>query len=227
MVRSKLEDNIRSEIRHYLNIPYWIDQWKGDILIKQGPFSGKGHWKEIQYATQCAADFEAVNFKKLSHKDIYRLRHRHHIGIDCSGLVYHLLNRLDQLYGHPGILYKVFGPQKSIGVRHVSADYLTNPINAIPITNYQNIRLGDLIRIDSGRHVIFIINYTKNIITYVHSSHKTTISGVHLGKITITNPQLPLTFQQWSDTTKDKNAYNTFFDSQKGDGIFRPSFLST
>lgn len=227
MVRSKLERSILYEIKHYLHIPYWINQWKAEILLKHGPFGGKGSWKEIDYATRCAAELEQIDLSKLKSRDIYQLRRRHHIGIDCSGLAYHLLDHLDQLKGNTGILFKVYGPQKTTGVRSISADYLTSQTNSSPITNYQKIQTGDLIRFNSGHHVIFIIGIKKNIISYIHSSNTTLVRGVHTGKIYISQPELPLSHQKWTDKAKDKTPYSQLFNSQKGDGIFRLNCFST
>ncbi len=231
MVRTQLIQELKKEISHYLGIPYWCNVWNNLILQKEGPYGGKGTYQEIEQATKNAAEKEGIaNYSDLTNSQIYNLRKRNHIGIDCSGLCYHLLNKLDCLTGGTGILYKVTGVDKPfgvLGVRTVSANELTHPQNATKLTNYQGIKPGDLIRLDNGKHVIFIIEKIRGTINYVHSSDRTKSRGVHLGTISIINPKMTLDHQKWSDTTINGQPYTTLFKPTQGDGIFRPKFLTS
>jgi len=186
MVRAKLIENLRQEINHYIGIPYFSNTQK---LARDNLFVGKGHWQEIRTVS---SDY---NFLK-----------KNHIGIDCSGLVCHLLN---------------FYFNSNLDVRKTSASMLTSPPISEKVNSTTTIQTGDLIRLDSGRHIIFIIEKIGNIINYVHSSDRTKIRGVHLGTITITKPEQTLEHQSWSDQTLANLPYSSLFNPSNGDGIFR------
>jgi hypothetical protein len=224
MARSQLEKTLFQEIKNYLGIPYAKNHWLNNRLVRAAIFGGKGNWQEIRYATLCAAKRDQLTLKLLSPQDIFNFQKKNHIGIDCSGLAYHLLDFLDRLKGGQGILYKVIGGKPwpgQYGVRSVSADDLTKSPNSSPITNYSELQPGDLIRHHRGQHVLLIIGYRKNQISYVHSSQTTTTTGVHTGQITIHSQNQPLSFQPWSDTTPSGKAYQYLHYPQQGDGIFR------
>lgn len=220
----KLEKLLSQEINHYLGIPYAKNHWKNGILIKEAAFGGKGTWREIDYATLCAGEKYQVNTNSLSPKKLHNFQKKHHIGIDCSGLVYHLLNFIDISLGNSGILYKVTSPNKDrgqYGVRSLSADSLTKPHNSYPVSDYSHVQIGDIIRHHRGTHILLIINKKANRLHYVHSSLGTLISGVHTGYIEITNPKKPLSQQSWSDITKENQKYHQLFKPKTGDGIYR------
>jgi hypothetical protein len=192
MARSKLE----TYIRHYLGIPYHINIPPQDS--ENNALVGKGTWQEIYFEAKKLNP----NFEKLPPVQKYNILKKHHLGIDCSGLAYHLLNRLYQSSHHQSIepyLIGVSGKHGHTGVRKLSADYLTNSTNSTRIKAYDDIRPGDLIRINHGHHVIFVIKKTNHTIHYVHSSNRTKIRGVHLGTITITYPPKSLIHQSWSE----------------------------
>jgi hypothetical protein len=227
MVRTKLIE-IEKEIEKYLGIPYAKNIWKNLNLQKEAVFGGKGTWQEIEYATKCAAEKKNLNIDKLNSKQIYNLQKRNRIGIDCSGLVYHLLEKLDQLNNGRGILFKITGVDKPfgvIGVRTVSASELTHLKNSTKITDISKIQLGDLIRLDSGKHVAMIVKTEKQNIYYIHSSNRTKKRGVHYGIIEIINPKKNLDQQLWQETTIDGQNYKVLFNPKKGDGIFRPKIF--
>lgn len=221
MVGSKLVKQIRKEVTNYIGIPYWVNILKDGIIKKDGVLGGKGNWQEISEATKKTAQEINMDISSLSPKDIYNFQKKHHIGIDCSGLVYHLLDTFDKYSGNEGILNKVIGTDNKYGVRRVSVKMLTSPINSIQIDHYDQIKTADLIRIDEGKHLLFIIEKNKNIISYVHSSDRTQIRGVHYGQIEIIEPQKPLNFQKWSEFTLDNKSYDQLIYPEKGDGIYR------
>ncbi len=223
MVRSKLNTKLSNEAERYLGLPYWQNRLIDGKITKEGFMGGKGNWHQINQATK-----ELLS--KLPHKppssEIYNLQKKNHIGIDCSGLAYNLLNFLSLETKQKSIEEKVVGTGGKFGIRRVSSNLLTSPANSIPVTSYQNIQPGDLIRLEKGRHVIVILKKVGNTINYIHSSNKTLIRGVHLGTIKIINPKATLEHQHWIETTKDNQPYSSLFNSQNGDGIFRLKCLS-
>ncbi|MFA6518536.1 MAG: hypothetical protein WCV93_02665 [Candidatus Shapirobacteria bacterium] len=224
MARTKLEKLLTEEVNHYLGIPYAKNYWKNNLLIKEAILGGKGTWPEIDYATTCAGEKYQVDITSLSPKELYNFQKKHKIGIDCSGLVYHLLDFIDKNIGANGILFKVVSVNPNhgkYGVRSLSADSLTNSINSYPITNYSHVQLGDLIRHHQGKHTLLITGQKNNRLNYVHSSLTTLVSGVHTGYIKIIDPQKPLFYQDWTDVTKNHQKYQELSDSKAGDGIYR------
>jgi hypothetical protein len=221
MVRSKLIDKIKEEIKNYIGTPYWINILKDGVITKEGVLGGKGNWQEILEATKKISKEKNVDISNFSPKDLYNFQKKHRIGIDCSGLVFHILDAFDKYNGQDGILTKVIGTDNKYGVRRVSVKMLTSPINSIQINDYDQIKTADLIRIDEGRHLLFIIEKNKNVISYVHSSDRTQIRGVHYGQIEIIEPQKPLNFQKWSEFTLDNKSYDQLIYPEKGDGIYR------
>ena len=211
MAGNKLIKQLKQEIEKYIGIPYWCNYWSDLILLKEGPFGGKGTWQQIQRTTNKIAKKKEINLNNLTTQQLYNFQKKHKIGIDCSGLCYHLLNKIHQLKFKKDIKTKLIGTDDKKGVRRLSSNLLTSPINATKIPNYNNIQTGDLIRFNKGEHVIFIIEKINNIIHYVHSSDKTRTRGVHYGTIKITNPNKPLNHQQWSE----------YVFPNSGDAIFR------
>jgi hypothetical protein len=220
MVGTKLE-LLKEEISHYIGIPYWRNILKDGKIVKEGFAGGKGTASEIAAETIRLAKEQKIDLTKLTDKEIYNFQKKNKIGIDCSGLVYNLLDQYDKILGGEGILNKTIGTESKRGARRLSADMLTSSINSKLINNYNDIKTGDMIRMDGGSHVIFIIEKLKDIILYIHSSEKTKQRGVHFGTIEIIDYSRDLSFQKWSDTTLSGIEYNKLFNPQKGDGIFR------
>lgn len=136
-------------------------------------YSGKGHWQDI---------------KSISHD--YNYLKKHKIGIDCSGLVYHLLNFYCKLTLNQPLSKLVIGTRRLSDVRHLSADLLTSPPNSIQITDYSTIQTADLIRTKNGHHVIFIIQKKGDHLECVDSSRQNRgvkLQTIKLDQLTNTN----------------------------------------
>ncbi|MFZ2153240.1 MAG: NlpC/P60 family protein [Microgenomates group bacterium] len=172
MVGTKLND----EITKYLGIPYFTNKGKYQNS-GENVFVGKGSAREIALATIDLANQQNIKLLNLSASQIHNFQQKNHLGIDCSGLVCHLLDL-------------------NVNVRRTSADMLTSPPLAQPVNQPQT---GDLIRQKDGGHVLLVLSINKNIITYIHSSRAT--HGVvvesknitlipHQGIWRITSPQL-------------------------------------
>ncbi len=224
MDRTKLEKLIKVEIQKYLNLPYFINTPQNPHQ-KLAAQVGKGTWQQIKKYSQKIAKTKNLNLSKLSPKALYNFQKKHQIGIDCSGLTFHLLNYLYQLKNQKSITKKLTGTKGKTGARRLSAHLLTSSPNSSPINNYHQIQIGDLIRTDSGRHVLFIINIKNNLVHYIHNSQKTQSRGVHTGTITIINPKKTLDQQIWSDKTLKNQPYSSLFKPQNGDGLFRLNCL--
>jgi len=183
MDRTKLAKKFKKEITLYLGIPYFIN-------TPQNPYQklnaqvGKGNRQQIKKYSQRVAQKENINFDTLTPLQRYRFQKKHHIGIDCSGLAYHLV--VDFLYKtkyNQSIRPHLVGTQNKDGPRKISAHLLTSPPNATPVTDRQKTQIGDLLRTNKGKHVLIIYKKTKNKIYYIHSSPRH--RGVRTGIITI------------------------------------------
>ncbi len=225
MAGNKLTTILKAELQKYLGIPYFQNNPK----TNSSPLNalvGKGDFHQIAAATIALAQKNNVDLLKMDNRQIYNYQKKNHIGIDCSGLAYHLLNTLYQYKTAKSLDDVLIGTDNKKGVRRVNANLLTSQPNASQVDDYSQIKTGDLIRMDSGKHVAVIIEKRANKIYYVHSSHKTKARGVHLGIITLIQPQKTLNFQTWSDETISGIPYTQLFDPSKGDAIFRLNCLS-
>jgi hypothetical protein len=221
MVGFKLIDKLKEEIEKYIGIPYSKNVLKEGKIFQEKVLGGKGNWRQIREETLKAAKNQNIDLEKLTAKELYNFQKKNHIGIDCSGLVYHLLDVYDLLNGREGILNKTIGAGSQNGVRRLSADLLTSTINSFHIDNYNEIQTGDMIRMDRGNHILFVVEPSENIIRYVHSSDRTLTRGVHYGTIEIIDPTKSLKFQKWSDSTLNGQNYSELFYPESGDGIYR------
>ena len=169
MVRTKL-DKLKREIRHYIDLPYMLNTVKNGKVIKERFLGGKGNWKEIKKQTIFLAKKENINLSKLTPKQLYNFQKKHHLGIDCSGLVSQLLN---------------FYFNSHLNPRRTSADMLTSTNLSKKIDDFNDIQTGDMIRQKDGHHVLFIIEKQNQTIYYVNSSF--TDRGVKYGQFDITD----------------------------------------
>ena len=169
MAGNKL-DLLLQEIEHYIGLPYSKNILENGKIIEKQILDGKGNWKDIEIETQKIAQKENIDLSKLTKQEFYNFQKKHHIGIDCSGLVCQLSN---------------FFFESKLNPLQTSANMLTsNPISK-EITDLNNIQTGDLVRQKNGHHVLFIINKTGNIINYVDSSFSG--RGVKYGKADLTD----------------------------------------
>ena len=160
---------LNTEIGKFLGIPYFTNKGKhknnGDNV-----YVGKGSAKEIALATIDMANKDNIKLTDLSSQQIYNFQKKHHLGIDCSGLVTHLLN---------------FYFDQNLNPRKTSADMLTS----LPLSKkikLEDATTGDLVRQENGHHVLFVLDKSNGSITYVDSSVKG--KGVRFGEIAISPP---------------------------------------
>ncbi len=166
MVGNQLK-TLSQEIEHYLDLPYSKNILKDGKIIKERVLGGKGHWSDIQKETQKIAKQEKIDLSKLNKQQLYNFQKKHHIGIDCSGLICQLSN---------------FYFKTNLIPRKTSANMLTSdPISKK--VNLDDIQTGDLIRQKNGHHALFVIEKHGNIIKYVDSSREN--RGVKYGQFNL------------------------------------------
>jgi hypothetical protein len=147
MVRNKLD----LEIQKYLGLPYFINAGRHKVVSTNNALVGKGSAREIALQTIEFANQQNVKLLDLNSKQIYNFQKKNHLGIDCSGLVCHLLNL-------------------KYDVRKTSANMLTSK----PISRQvKKLEPLDLIRQKNGHHVLLVLSIDQNLITYIHSAAST------------------------------------------------------
>lgn len=206
--------------------PYWINNPK---RLKFGPGGGKSLPEEIVILAQQKAIQDKVDLAKLSEKEIINFLKKNHLGIDCSGFAFWLLDALDQEKGGNGIIDDIPNVEGKIIKVRASVKMLTDSQVAYPIKSLNEIKPGDMIRLRAGHHLLIVLqtqkDQNKNLkkIIYVHSSSSvfTKTSGVHQQEILITNPNKPIEDQNWLEQTVNGLSYAKELLRSEGDGIFR------
>ena len=220
MARSKL-NTLKQEINQYIGIPYWANKLDDGKIILNGPYGGKGSHKQIEAYTKRLIKKNGLSTTKLTKQNIYNLQKKNHLGIDCSGLTYHLLDFWAKLNLKTSIKKYITGTDGKFGPRRVNVQSLAKKVNSFKVDKIPDIKTADMIVINRASHVLFVINKTANFIYYVHSSQFTKKRGVHLGRIKILNPSKDLGYQRFSDITNQGIPYHKQFDPDKGDAIYR------
>lgn len=149
------------------------------------------------------------NLESASVEEIRKFMEENWLGIDCSGLAYHLLDDLLKEIGKGGMQEIGFPKASSTNVAK-----LTEPEFSHKIINWDLVQSGDLIRLNSedADHVLIVVEAKGKTINYAHSSGATNPTGVHRGEIV--NGQFP----------EDLKVFN--YNEKAGDGIFRLRALS-
>ncbi len=139
---------VRDELKNYLGLPYFINTGQHQVMSRNNALVGKGTAHEIALQTIEFANQQNIKLLDLTPQQIYNFQKKNHLGIDCSGLVCHLLNL-------------------KVDVRKTSADMLTSP----PISkSVKTLQTNDLIRQKDGKHVLLVLSVDKKMVTYIHSS---------------------------------------------------------
>jgi len=228
MVRSSLKKHSQEFLNFsvgnkQVSIPYWSNKLKNGRIVTEGAFGGKATPNQIKKATQKAAKKEKLDLKTLSSDQIFYLMKRNKIGIDCSGLVYQILNSYFKKIKKLNLDKILLGSQGKRGVRRVGVKQFADPQNSTP-TKFATLKPGDLIIVNQKKHIILVLDIQKNQITYIHSSHQTLKNGIHLGTLTIIHPNQDLSQQKWSDKLKNGSPYNDLI--HKNDGFYRLNTLA-
>ena len=219
---SEIKQKIDKFIKDYLemdimgtkfNCPYWANKLVGGQVAIRGFLNGKGDAAGIRMELEKLILRDPENKKILSgQNNLNKFAKRNRIGIDCSGIVFRILTKIVNLSD----IFKG-------GINKTNARMLTSPEYNILINSTGKSQIGDMIRINGGRHVAVIVSCGNGNITYVHSSYLLTQTrGVHLGKIQITDQNKGLEHQKWLEKTKNgENFAKKFYLPGQGDGVYR------
>ena len=169
-----------------VHCPYWMNKITAERKIIRGFQDGKGKAEDIK--NEIAKLLVQTNKVTPPQLLIRKLSKSKRIGIDCSGFVYRVLEELVRLK-YQGTNLNSLEDLFTGGVTRTNADRLTSYEFSVPIKKVAQIRLGDMIRLQKGRHIALILEVKKKEIIYCHASQQSTkIKGAHLSKIIIKNP---------------------------------------
>lgn len=215
----------------FVRCPYWMNKLKRGIL---GPFGGKGNPEQIIKATKEAASNQNVDLYSLSEEKIFDFMKKNRIGVDCSGFVFWMLDSLCQEKKGRGVSEYIFCSNPPLKASRANTATLLDKKNVQAIS-LKDIKVGDLIRLNKGKHVAIVLHLLKDPqtrklleIEYAHSSSRTKIQGVHSARIRITDSSLSLNEQEWLELDRKNKPYNkeNFF-SDKQDGLYRLKIFSS
>lgn len=204
--------------------PYWSNRQR---ILLTGPYKGKGSPGQIVRATLAVAKGHHLELNKLSTTDIRKFMEHHRIGIDCSGFVYRMADVLDKERGGRGVEDSLQGV-KGKGVRRVNAFCLTNNENSLIINIVKEVRIGDFIRFNRGKHIAIVLRIKEDReqlpieVTYAHSGRLSAITGVHTARFLVDDLNSGLNEQKWFEKTrKGYDFMKASFSEKEGDGIRR------
>ena len=206
--------NLRIGDKH-LRTAYWRDRRK-----LQGFLGGKGRPDELENAIVMEVNKRELDLTTMTEHELRAFMKQAKIGMDCSGLVYQLLSAFDRSFRERVVPTPGGKPDNDKRFR-TNADSLTNEQNTTPVDKLSDIRFGDLIRMDGGRHVLMVVQVSDDMIRYTHSSDMTKTTGVHIGRIMIEDREVGLEKQHWMEKTVRGGTLREKYDLSKGDGVFR------
>jgi hypothetical protein len=208
-------------------------------IFKDSVMAGKGDPLEIE--AKAADIFSHISLVDKSEEFIRTEMLDHGLGVDCSGLVYQILNKWLRDVANKGEFkdylpkQKTFNPRKMVSrllkpQSSVNADMLTSePISTK--VEIKDIQPGDMIRTRGGKHILFIteVEYnadkTPKTLTFVNSTTYYIRNGMRYGKIHL-NHELNLSTSTWDDNDPGEAtnfAYKGYRELMDNNGVFRPN----
>lgn len=205
-----------------INCSYWTNRLKHGQVEIRGFLDGKGGAVEIRQELIRRVNLVTADYSfSLTPEFLRKFAKRERIGIDCSGFVFHVLDKLIRLK-YRGCPVPNLSCVFPLGIKRTNADIFTSRKYCLPIKKISDCHLGDMIRIMGGKHVAIILEVSSSYIVYAHSSQGTKIPGVHFGEIKIINENKSLGQQQWlEETRRGENFGKRYFNPKKGDGVYR------
>jgi len=225
----------------FVNTPYFNNK-RSKVRGALRVLIGKGTPKELEQEAKIVALKKHIDLGTLTEKQAKEFLVEHNLGIDCSGLTYHLLdtelktrkgislkNKLTFQGG--GLFRKLI--RKIRTVENVNVRVFVHEKNSTAI-ELKNIKPADLIvRLGSGSgvdrdHILFIdsVVYKDNVPVEIHYTHTAQLTsdgmyghGVRSGVIKITDPKKDVLDQQWIEEEKTGKQNETFTKAQHAEKV--------
>lgn len=248
-----IHDAAIAQIERYKNLqlggksvtcPYYMNLARAKDLRAM---VGKGLPEEIEIEARIWEKLKGVDFQLMTEKEIKDFLKNRNIGIECSGFVVHVLDKMVQQKKGKHIWRFLKLPKKDFlnkiayllkPVEKLGADIITNNENSVHV-DVKDVRPGDLIRSKwkrkNSHHVMLVYKVIKddsgNVseIHYVNSTEQYGDSnGVREGFIKVIDQSKPLQEQEWVDF--DENGVNHtlegFMVEVSDNGLRRLKFLA-
>lgn len=240
------EEALQQLAHEYVNFEITGKQVKIPYVLGYGRWqfwnsSGKGTPEMIRNELVSKAQYHDFDLHNATTFEIFDFMRTHRIGVDCSGLVYHLLDAYVQALLHKPLSSFLVRYNGNFGkieklllsykrYRRINAKTLTSPLNTTEVYAVKNIEIGDLIRISRERdHVLLVTKINRDQdgtitnVQYIHSSSvHTQKRGPHYGEIVVLEPEKGLESQNWLETTKQNDNYGKeYFQPERGDSVRR------
>lgn len=182
VINSYLKMKIGNKI---IACPYFINRQGAKAALRV--FLGKASAEEIKEEIETIAQQKGIDLNQMSKKEIYHLLKSKNLGIDCSGLVVHILKSEYQERKNVNILRRIYitSPWKNPWryfislfrpIENISVRVLAHPRNTQKIDDLKKIQAGDLLIRQNLKHVLLIekieLNQEKNIekVIIIHAS---------------------------------------------------------
>jgi len=207
MITKRINDASVAVIEQYKDIPYFNNRRTG-VRAALPVEIGKGSPKEIHEEMLFLYKKNKLDPQTI---DVRKFMVENNIGIDCSGFVYHVLQKTNYAFPYAGNFVRKFiakfRPTANIDVKTFAHNKNSKFISI------REAQPGDIITMvgngDASRnHIVVIdqIEYQNEIPATIHYVHSIAIPedgqynhGFKEGKIEIINPDKPLTDQVWSE----------------------------
>lgn len=230
-----IHDAAIAQIERYKNLqlggklvtcPYYMNLARAKDLRAM---VGKGLPEEIEIEARIWEKLKGVDFELMTEKEIKDFLKNRNIGIECSGFVVHVLDKVVKAtkgkhiwrflkLPKKGLLHKIAYVLKP--VEKLGADIITNDENSVHV-DVKDVQPGDLIRSKwkrkNSHHVILVYKVVKNDegkveeIHYVNSTEQYgDANGVREGYIRVTDESKQLQDQEWIDF--DENGINHTYE---------------
>ena len=251
-MKFELPDYVQKEIKKYSELelggkkvpcPYYINisKERGGLRV----LVGKGSAEEISHEVQVWARLKGFDLNNATPEEIREFMVERKIGIDCSGFAVHIYNRWLKRSLGKRLVSCLKHPRNSLWARfrralrsaeNIAANTLTSEENNIKITNLNNIRPGDMIRlkgrVKNAHHLVIVSEVNGDVVgeefkiknfKYVQSArYYDDQHGLREGKVIITNPNGEIKDQKWTDVYKGKNwTYEELLKNYEDNGVRR------
>jgi hypothetical protein len=233
-VKAFIDKYLALEIKGIITTcPYFINT---SGFLKKGIYSGKGDPYEIE--AEANRILQNHSFVNPTSDQIRNEMIQSDLGVDCSGLVYHIYNKWLISIGK-GELKEFLPKQSGMNLRKILSRNLkpVSSVNADMFTSeplsqsveVKDVQPGDLIRTRGGKHLLLITEVEYNsespvTITFVNSACFYKRNGVRYGEIVL-DSTFNLLKSEWKDNDPEEEvnySYKGYRELSNNNGIFRP-----
>lgn len=222
---------------HHIACPYFNNKKHG-VRGALRVTIGKGSAEEIVQEAHLTALKKRVDLSELNPEDMKKFLVDNHLGIDCSGFVYYVLDAERQATNETRLTTalkrkRTLNPLRAIirRLRHVentNVALLADKRNSTSVA-IKDVAAGDIIVMlktgnDHARdHVLLVDEVSGNVIHYTHalqwSKDGAYNHGVRQGTITVENEHAPLPAQKWEESGVNGKENETFARAQRAETL--------